>query len=365
MKVFISWSGPKSRAIAEQLYKWLPYIIQPLKPFLSNGIRKGARWGDVLAHELEQTKYGILCITRQNIVSPWLNFEAGALSKLTGQARVAPVLFGIDPSTLTGPLSQFQATTVFNENNKEEILGLLCSINDTLPEEQRVPPYILRATFDNCWHKFSADIGRAMKTPTKETATGLGWLYSVEDLISEESEGDWREVWVITPEPLKDWYLLRETVRANVARGIDYHFIVSSLQVNVFKELIQSEVLRPSGAVPPAAGGAKVYMSKISWEKYKRMAATHYRILFSKGNKGPDKKIFFEIPSGRSGDWAEAGGAAVENFYIRFKNMKEKVPREECISCQQPSEENAPEPHRVAENEHVGGDIIPAQSYEA
>jgi hypothetical protein len=50
MKVFISWSGQQSRDIAIELRRWLPYIIQPIKPFLSSGdIRSGKRWSDVLA----------------------------------------------------------------------------------------------------------------------------------------------------------------------------------------------------------------------------------------------------------------------------------------------------------------------------
>jgi hypothetical protein len=111
LKVFISWSGEKSYGIARELGKWLPYIIQAIKPFVSSGnIRKGARWSDVLAEELKETQYGIICITRQNVMSPWINFEAGALSKMIGQSYVSPLLFDVEPSRLRGPLSQFQAT---------------------------------------------------------------------------------------------------------------------------------------------------------------------------------------------------------------------------------------------------------------
>src|ERR1044071_5264985 len=131
MKVFISWSGMRSRRIAEQLHHWLPYIIQPLRPFLSSGdIRKGVRWGDVLKQELHDTRYGIVCVTQQNMMSPWLNFEAGALSNKAGHASVSPVLFGVEPAKLTGPLSQFQ-TTAFAEGGKE-MLELVSSINQNL-----------------------------------------------------------------------------------------------------------------------------------------------------------------------------------------------------------------------------------------
>jgi TIR domain len=76
MKVFISWSGEKSRKVAAALHAWLPYIIQAVKPIMSSrDISKGDRWSDVLARELEDTQFGIVCLTPSNIKASWLNFE--------------------------------------------------------------------------------------------------------------------------------------------------------------------------------------------------------------------------------------------------------------------------------------------------
>ena len=47
MKVFLSWSGETSRQVEAALYKWLPYILQPLRPSLSTEISNGVRWGQV------------------------------------------------------------------------------------------------------------------------------------------------------------------------------------------------------------------------------------------------------------------------------------------------------------------------------
>ena len=82
MKVFLSWSGDLSHRIACEFRDWLPCVLQYAKPYVSSqDIDKGARWTTDIAKELHESAYGILCITRENIEAPWINFEAGALSK--------------------------------------------------------------------------------------------------------------------------------------------------------------------------------------------------------------------------------------------------------------------------------------------
>ena len=79
MKVFISWSGAKSKAVADALGEWLPQVLQSVVPFVSSdSIRAGGRWQAEVASALEETSVGIVCVTTDNQVEPWLNFEAGA-----------------------------------------------------------------------------------------------------------------------------------------------------------------------------------------------------------------------------------------------------------------------------------------------
>ena len=42
------------------------------------------------ATELENSTFGILCVTKDNINAPWLSFEAGALSKTMDKSFVSP-----------------------------------------------------------------------------------------------------------------------------------------------------------------------------------------------------------------------------------------------------------------------------------
>lgn len=132
MKVFISWSGETSFEVAKILKEWIPCIIQDVEPYFSSeDIDKGARWSTDIAKELEEASFGILCVTRDNLQSQWLNFEAGALSKAIDKAKVCPLLFRLKTSDITNsPILQFQMTVV----EKNDVYKLFKSINASLGE---------------------------------------------------------------------------------------------------------------------------------------------------------------------------------------------------------------------------------------
>jgi hypothetical protein len=126
MKVFISWSGDTSHDVALALREWLPLVLQSVDPYVSSeDIEKGARWSADIGHQLDETAFGILCVTADNAGAPWLNFEAGALSRSVDTSRVTPLLLGLRQAELTGPLSQFQATLP----NLDDVTKLIKSIN--------------------------------------------------------------------------------------------------------------------------------------------------------------------------------------------------------------------------------------------
>lgn len=133
MKVFLSWSDQTSHRVALILRDWLPSVIQSVVPYVSSeDIDKGARWSTDIAKELEDSAFGILCVTKENLHAPWLTFEAGALSKKLDKAYVSPFLFDIKRSEINGPILQFQST-IFE---KEDIRKLVKTINKACGEEQ-------------------------------------------------------------------------------------------------------------------------------------------------------------------------------------------------------------------------------------
>jgi hypothetical protein len=91
------------------LHDWLQGVVQRVGPWMSdNNIDGGARWNDKIAKALEETDFGIVCVTRENQSSAWLNFEAGAVAKKVGPARAIPLLIDLPPADLKGPVPAFQ-----------------------------------------------------------------------------------------------------------------------------------------------------------------------------------------------------------------------------------------------------------------
>jgi hypothetical protein len=130
----------------------LPSVIQSVKPYVSSeDIDKGSRWSTDIAKELEASTYGILCITKDNINAPWINFEAGALSKTIDKAKVTPFLFNVKRSEVQGPLLQFQST-IFE---KDDISKLIVSINNSQDESDKLDELRLKKVFDVWWSQLN------------------------------------------------------------------------------------------------------------------------------------------------------------------------------------------------------------------
>lgn len=158
MKVFISWSGPLSKRLAEAIRDWLPNVIQLVTPYFTpSDIEKGARWSTDIAKELEHCQVGLLCVTQDSVHSDWVLFEAGALSKSLDRAHVCPLLFGITNADLAGPLKQFQTT----QYEKAEFHKLLAVINSRLGDH-KLPPKTLDAVFEKWWPDLKAKIDEVL-----------------------------------------------------------------------------------------------------------------------------------------------------------------------------------------------------------
>lgn len=128
LKIFISWSGDLAKSIALVWHDLLLEMFDRTTPWVSDlDIEAGARPLDDIKRELDGTSFGIIVVTPENQNAPWLNFEAGALSKALSDAttRVMPSLVNFtSPSQVTSPLKQFQGNLL----NQEGVMKILKTI---------------------------------------------------------------------------------------------------------------------------------------------------------------------------------------------------------------------------------------------
>ena len=169
MKVFISWSGERSRRTARLLKDWLPNVIQVIKPWMSDkDIDGGSIWSGEIIKQLDEHAIGIICLSRENVSAPWILFEAGALMKGLSTNRVCPLLIDLEPSDVKPPLSMFQLV----KRPKEDFFKLIETLNGQIEQSLALAADKLRIAFEKFWPDFESDIAKIIsetETPTKKT----------------------------------------------------------------------------------------------------------------------------------------------------------------------------------------------------
>ncbi|OMC87447.1 hypothetical protein BK128_08450 [Viridibacillus sp. FSL H7-0596] len=164
MKVFLSWSGSESNQLATIFKEWLPNVLQFVEPYMSaKDISLGERWNNSITGNLQESTYGLIFVTPSNINAPWINYEAGALSK-TLDSKVVPVLYNADVLILNeGPLKQFQSA---KNLEKESVFSLIQSINNA-NQVVKLEEHRLAKAFDMWWD----DLNDAINAIEKEEGT--------------------------------------------------------------------------------------------------------------------------------------------------------------------------------------------------
>lgn len=162
MKVFISWSGAKSGDFALFLHGWIKQVVQAVQPFMSDhDIGKGDRNILAMSQELQSVQFGIVVVTRDTVSAPWINFEAGAISKSIGNGRLVPLLLDVGKSDVAGPLSQFQAV---DANDHADVVRMFREINKRL--EHPLETEVLLPAVDSKLAEFDAAVARYRESTT-------------------------------------------------------------------------------------------------------------------------------------------------------------------------------------------------------
>jgi len=263
LRIFISWSGERSKAIAIALKTWLKDVVQQFEPWMSDlDIAAGTRWGDDIVTELQASHCGILCLTPENMQQPWLLFEAGALSKSLSISRVVPYLFDVVAKDLRPPLSQFQSVP----STREGTLRLLESLNTSIDGTPLLDPLRVGRAFEKFWPDLEDKLNSVTKIlqtrrrkrniddyleeilsilrheqraelPAKLSKV-LGFAKSQSHLLTPETiyvqeQNTLSDIWVVSWNLKNDLYNadVRESVRRNLKRGIAYKYFIPNTEL--------------------------------------------------------------------------------------------------------------------------------------
>jgi len=155
-------------------------MIQGLDTFMSkHDLESGSRWSLELSKQLEETNFGIIFLSSENLNSQWILFESGALTKHI-EGRACSILIGeLKPTDVTGPLSQFQNRTF----QKEEIKSVLSDINKKLQKPLEIQR--LDMVFEKWWPDLEKEYKEAISSyPNQVTASPRDQRDMIEELLT-------------------------------------------------------------------------------------------------------------------------------------------------------------------------------------
>lgn len=177
MDVLISWSKSQSQELASAFYGWLPKVVPGLRPWMSSkDIDKGKQWFSELQGLLSDATSCVVCVTKENVRSPWIYYETGAIAAKKQEVLVCPYLLDVAVSMIAdGPLSQFQCT----EATKSDTLSLIRSMNRALatPHDDG----LLCGNFEIKWPEFERAIDRIRDL---EPAGAADFIESESDILA-------------------------------------------------------------------------------------------------------------------------------------------------------------------------------------
>lgn len=146
-KIFVSWSGALSHAIASTIAEWLPTVVSTAEPFISSkDLKSGSKWMQTLLEQLGESQFAILCLTSENMDAPWILFEAGAVAKGFESTHVVPLLIDLKVKDMKDPLRQLNAVAL----TREQMFKLVEEINQLSNDPDKHG--VLKKRFESLWN---------------------------------------------------------------------------------------------------------------------------------------------------------------------------------------------------------------------
>jgi hypothetical protein len=184
MDVLLTWSGSASFQLADFFHSWLPGVLPGIRPWLSKeDIAKGKAWFPSLMEQLATTNTSITFVTPENIRSPWLYYEVGAIAAKLEPGAVCPYLVGVEDRFVKDtPIGQFQWT----QATKDDSWRLIKSINARLIDG-RHDERVLKGNYDSQWPRLKRALDKLAESlqPVREEVKTLET--SLEERLSQEA----------------------------------------------------------------------------------------------------------------------------------------------------------------------------------
>jgi TIR domain len=190
MTIFISWSGSESRNIAIALKAALETMFHGCQAWVSSeDIHKGSEWFTEVIRALDDARFAIVCVTRQNLSAPWLMFEAGVIaSRLASRDQppspmgapprhpvpLVPLLCGCAPEDLPDALKKFQHA----QCEKDELRRLFMEINGQLGATA-IAADLFAPLFAGVWPPLDLAIQSALNSLVEKTKKRFNVFLSV------------------------------------------------------------------------------------------------------------------------------------------------------------------------------------------
>jgi hypothetical protein len=180
MSIFICWSGKRSKRVADAVKTLLCETLSE-EVFISDDLEKGTTWFEFITKQLRTSTAGIVCLTAENLDSPWLHFEAGALASHFAQAdttnpslvsdqpgRLFTLLHKVTAAELKGPISAYQATST----TRQEMSKLVSDLARILAKDKNA----VNVVCDEKWTIFQKQIDK-LTIPVCELIPELDSLF--------------------------------------------------------------------------------------------------------------------------------------------------------------------------------------------
>jgi len=162
MQIFLSWSGIRSKYIANFLSEWIPKMLPHVKLWYSDlDIPKGQIWFDEIQKALtdEDSVCDIVCLTPENLHSDWITFEAGAFLGKVGKGGLFTLLYELKGEDISFPLAAFQKTDLTTKRDFKKMIKSLNLKSGSFQIEEDRLEYI----FENAWKDLKKEFKKIPK----------------------------------------------------------------------------------------------------------------------------------------------------------------------------------------------------------